>query len=338
VSLRLQASTWTPLMRLTVSRQKTDFLVWIKLEGENPSGSIKWRTAVGLLDSLQQRGLLQPGSTVIESTSGSLGVALAQILKQMDCHLIAVVDPKLSAQRAAKLEECGATLLRVTEKDTYGSYLSSRLHVLKAKLKEDTSLCWTNQYGNPAASEIHREVTSSEIRTQAFGLGDAASVAGAVGTGATIAGLRAGLSGIMEVIAVDVVGSRAVGGCGAEHLLSGIGSSRRSLFLPKSSRLSTIYVNDYEAIAYCRTLARDTGLVLGGSSGAILAAVVRQLRVPSREQPFICVSPDMGDDYISTIYSGDWCGCHRVLNDVLNFELELRQRHVGFSVDARTSS
>ena len=205
--LRLRASTWTPLVGLMVSRQNEDVLVWLKLEGENPSGSIKWRTALGLLDSLQQRGLLQPGSTVIESTSGSLGVALAQILRQIDCHLIAVVDPKLPAQKAAKLEEFGATLLRVTGKDTSGSYLSSRLHLLKAKLLEDASLCWTNQYENPAAPEIHREITSNEIRTQASGLGDSASVAAAVGTGATVAGLRWGLSGIMEVNAVDVVGS-----------------------------------------------------------------------------------------------------------------------------------
>lgn len=309
--------------------------MWLKLESRNPMGSVKFRTAAGLLAALGTRCSLRPGTRVVESTSGNLGLAMARLLAELDCQLIAVIDPKVSLRMRAALESEGARLVMVSKPDIHGSYLLERLRKVRELLSDDTGLRWTDQYHSLANPAIHRDFTAAEIIKQTDAGVDA--LFAAVSTGGTLAGLSAGLRASktgVEVYAVDAHGSLVTSDVSKVHLLSGIGAARKSDFLHPGVYDRAVQIRDVEAFALCRLFATDTGLAVGGSGGAVLAAFIRMMsESASHYRCPVAIIPDGGESYRDTFYSDDWLSEHGVMSSVIAAEVQARKAGVIFKLD-----
>jgi N-(2-amino-2-carboxyethyl)-L-glutamate synthase len=294
----------TPVSFVSIKLGPRTIPLHLKLEGHNPGGSIKDRTAIALIRDLEARALLNRGSIIVESTSGNLGVALAYISRELGYRFVAVVDPKLTVENAAKMQSMGAMLDMVTDPDETGGYLLTRLRRVQELLSAMPGAAWPNQYENPANLKAHFEGTGPEILRQMCGKVDVAFVG--VSTGGTLAGisqfLRMELPHV-SMIAVDAKGSIALGGAPGPRLLTGIGASRVATLLQCNDYDRVIYMDDTDAFACCRALARRTGISVGGSSGAVIAAAIQWLtRAPANTRA-ICLCPDTGLNYQSSIFN-----------------------------------
>ncbi|MBB6040037.1 pyridoxal-phosphate dependent enzyme [Phytomonospora endophytica] len=274
----------------------------LKLEAENPWGSIKDRTARSLLDELEKSAPLEPGAMIVESSSGNAGVALAALSRQRGYRFTAVVDPRTSPANIQNMKKYGALVDIVTDPDEYGGYLLTRLKRVEELVKE-RGYHWTDQYSSPANPEVHYRETGPELWSQAGDDCDAVFVA--VSTGGTLAGVARYLRELdrpPHIEAVDVVGSVIFGGASAPRRLVGIGSSRKSDFLTPHHYDGHTLVEDVDAVGHCRALSAGTGIRVGGSSGAVLAAATRFLRRHPDTRSIACLCPDGGDRYLDSIY------------------------------------
>jgi cysteine synthase A len=272
----------------------------LKREDLSIWGSIKDRTAIWLIGDVLRR--VPRAHEIIESTSGNLGVAIAAVSAEYGLSFTAVVDPRTPPVLASKIRDLGGKTVTVEDCDEFGSYLASRMRVasLLAARKRDT--LWLDQYHNPANPAAHRAWTAPEILSQ---LGRApGTIFVAVSTGGTARGLY-DFFGAREtsIVAVDIVGSSALGGAPAPRSLTGIGSSLRSAFLEESLHITRQYVSESAAVSVCRALRHETGLMLGGSSGAVIAACTIALDRREVREPIVCICPDGGSPYSAFIYS-----------------------------------
>ena len=297
----------TPMVPVTAVQGTRVFTVHLKLEAHNRFGSIKARTAVALVDELERQGRLRPGMQVVESTSGNLGVALAGIAAERGYGFLAVVDPRTPPALAARMVEYGAVLDVVDEPDGAGGFLLSRLRRVRQLVDSRAGRVWTDQYGGVANPRAHEWGTAVEIDRQAGAALDAVFVA--VSTGGTLAGIGRYLRThrpSCRVVGVDVPGSVALGGPGGPRLLSGIGSSRPSQFLRRWMYDDHVVVDTGSALAACRRLAAQTGIEVGGSAGAVLAACLRYLAGHPEIRHPVCVCADGGANYRDSIYDDGW--------------------------------
>lgn len=308
--------------------------VLVKHESSNPTGSIKDRTAVGLLASLQQRAPLHPGTVVIESTSGNLGLGLARLLTRLDCRLVAVIDPKTPEATRRRLEAAGVELHCIDEPDGRGGYLLSRLRAVEELCQRNPGYRWTDQYNNEANPEIHRRTTGPEIIRQ--GGPDLDVVYAAVSTGGTLAGISAYLNTLnrrIEIVAVDSAGSLVTGEAQGRRYLAGIGASRPSSFLKPDAYHRAARVADDEAIAVCRMVLADTGLYVGGSSGSVIRAYLSDLAGGRAPRLPMCLCPDGGEKYTDTVYSDDWLALNGVAESVEQTIVRLRNDGLTFHLE-----
>jgi 2,3-diaminopropionate biosynthesis protein SbnA len=334
----------TPLAPVEVRLGRRRWTLLLKLEGHNPIGSIKDRTAVGLLRSLEARHPGEGALTVVESTSGNLGAALAAMCRLRGHSFIAVVDPNVSAENLGWMERFGARIEMADRADESGSYLADRIELVRRICRTEPNVHWTDQYSNPANPRIHFRQTGPEIVRQAGH--DMDCVFAAVSTGGTLAGItryvraasRAaaarGGPGV-KVIGVDAVGSLALGGRPGLRRLTGHGASCRSDFVDIEDLDEIRWIGDADTIAMCHKLTTEAGLCLGGSSGAVVAACVQYLiRHPDTRKP-VCVCPDGGFKYRESIYHDAWVRDREIaVDDALARYEELGLR---FSVPAPPS-
>jgi len=281
--------------------------VYLKLEGANPTGSMKDRTGFGLVQHLESRGLLNKGSIIIESTSGNLGVALALLCKAKGYGFVAVVDPKTTEENIVKMQTLGAHIDMVHQPDTTGGYLLSRLERVRELCHLSNTYIWTDQYSNPANPHIHYTHTGPEIYRQMSGKVNAIFVP--VSTGGTLAGIGRffrEVSPSTRIIGVDAHGSVVFGTPPAPRKLTGIGSSRPSSFISNDLYDMHMLVGDEEAFAFCRALYSSTDIKVGGSSGAVLAACTRYLLAHPYAADVVCVCADSGENYVSSIFNDEW--------------------------------
>lgn len=297
----------TPIRPIRFLVEGKSRCVHLKLEGENPGGSIKDRTALSLLRSLERTGRLSTSGRLVESSSGNLAVALAMLARESGYRFTAVLDPKVTAENMYRLQELGAETAMVEVRDETGGYLLTRLARVRELLADDPGLLWTNQYTNAANPEAHYLSTAPEIFRQMEERVDAVFVA--VSTGGTLAGIGRYFreaSPDTRIIAVDTRGSIALGGSPGLRNLNGMGSSRRSEFVGAGLYDELAYVGDCEAFAFCRALDDAIGIKVGGSSGACLAACARYLQLHGEVERVVCVCADRGEHYASSIFSDSW--------------------------------
>ncbi|MEU5583207.1 cysteine synthase family protein [Streptomyces huasconensis] len=290
----------TPLLPVRVPLPGRSLRLWLKLESLGPYGSIKARTAEALLDALEEAGRLRPGNRVVESTSGNLGIALAGLCASRGYRCTLVVEPSTPRASVALMTEYGADVVTVPEQPS-GRTLDARLAAVHDILRRDGTAVWTDQYGSSANPRVHTTGTAVELAGAAPDAGFD-TVAVAVSTGGTLAGVADYFRAhrpTTRIIAVDAVGSAALGGAAAHRpdKLAGFGSGRASRFVARHHWDRRVRIRDLDAVAACARIRDRTGLSLGGSAGAsVLAAVMDAAGRPATADA-ACLCPDGGDKY-----------------------------------------
>ncbi|QIB48597.1 2,3-diaminopropionate biosynthesis protein SbnA [Streptomyces aureoverticillatus] len=280
--------------------------VFLKLEGLNPAGSIKLKSAVGMVEDAERDGRLGPGRRLIESSSGSLGIALAIIAAGKGYSFTCVTDPNASAQSVATIKALGAEAVRVEERDPNGGFLGTRIAYVRDRLAADPLLVWLNQYANPANPAAHASTTAASVLRNIGRVDQLFVGAGTTGTLMGCVGHFRVHSPRTKIIAVDTVGSVTFGDSPRPRRIPGLGTSRRPEICVPESVDEVIHVAEDDAVRMCRRIARDRGLLTGGSTGSVLAALARSApSIPSGSR-VVALSPDMGDRYLQTVYHDDW--------------------------------
>ncbi|HEY4022229.1 MAG TPA: 2,3-diaminopropionate biosynthesis protein SbnA [Pseudonocardiaceae bacterium] len=303
----------TPLVELVKLFPDFPGRLHAKLERFNPGGSIKDRSALGMLLGGIRSGELVPGrSVVVESSSGNLAIGLAQACNYVGLDFICVVDAKTTDQNLAVLRALRANVEVITEPDPQtGEYLPARLRRVRELVATVPHAYWPNQYANPLNAKAHQR-TMREIARALRGRVDYLFCA--AGSGGTLRGCTdyiraAGLS--TTVIAVDAVGSAIFGDQrSVPRLIPGHGSSIRPALLDRTVPDEVVHVTDLDCVLGCRMLVNRESILAGGSSGAVIAAVERvRHRIPDGASCAV-ILPDGGDRYLDTIYSDTWVRTH----------------------------
>ncbi|MFF8787891.1 2,3-diaminopropionate biosynthesis protein SbnA [Streptomyces sp. NPDC015125] len=280
--------------------------VFLKLEGLNPAGSVKLKTAVALVASAEDSGRCFPRTRLIESTSGNLGVALAMVCAAKGYPLTCVTDPNATVRSRRLMAVLGAEVVVIDVRDAQGGYLQSRIDYIGERLRRDPDLHWLNQYANPAGPQVHQDRTGRAIVAE-IGHADYAFIG--AGTTGTLMGCAEYLrrhSPVTRIIAVDAEGSVTFGGPAARRHLPGLGTSRRPEILDTRNIDDVVHISEADSIAMCRMLAKERGLLLGGSTGTVLCAVQDAAKFIPDGSVVVAISPDFGDRYLETVYNDAW--------------------------------
>ena len=291
----------TPLMELSgyCGKYGMEQNIIAKLEAFNPAGSVKDRVALSMIEDAEARGVLKPGATIIEPTSGNTGVGLAMVSTIKGYHLILTMPETMSLERRNLLKALGAQIVLT---DGLGGMAAS---IAKAEELRDSipGSVILQQFENPANAAVHERTTGEEIWKDTDG--EVAAFVAGVGTGGTICGVARALkkhNPKIHVVAVEPAASPVLeGGEAAPHRIQGIGAN----FIPKLYDASVVDevmgVPDDEAIRAGRELASTEGLLAGISSGAAgYAARQLSLRPEFKNKKIVALLPDTGERYLST--------------------------------------
>lgn len=292
----------TPLLELNNYNKNKGLKARViaKLEYFNPAGSVKDRVALAMIEDAEAKGLLKPGATLIEPTSGNTGVGLAFVSAAKGYKLILTMPDTMSLERRNLLKALGAELVLTPGADGMKGAIA-RAEELKAASPGSLIL---QQFDNPANPAMHERTTGQEIWRDTDGRVDI-FVAG-VGTGGTVSGVGAALKANnpkIRIVAVEPEDSPVLsGGKPAPHKIQGIGAG----FVPKNYNSAVVdevlQVSNDDAIRTGRELAKYEGLLVGISSGAAVAAAARLARLPENEgKTIVTLLPDTGERYLSTL-------------------------------------
>jgi cysteine synthase A len=287
----------TPMVRLSRLPKAGGAAVLAKVESHNPAGSVKDRIGVAMVEDAERRGLLKPGGTIVEPTSGNTGIGLAMAAAVKGYRLILTMPDDMSVERQRLLARFGAEihLTPAIEGMTGAVFAASEL------VREHPDYFMPQQFQNPANPDIHRRTTAIEILEQTEGRIDA-FVAG-VGTGGTITGvgevLKEKIPGV-KIVAVEPQRSPVLsGGKFRPHAIHGIGASFVPGVLNRDVIDRIILVRDEDATIWSRRLCREEGLLVGISAGAAAFAACAVAAELGPEQVVVTVLPDTGERYLS---------------------------------------
>ncbi len=288
----------TPLVKLNRIVEDTMATIYAKLEFFNPGGSIKDRICLSMIEDAEKKGLIKPGATIIEPTSGNTGIGLAMVAAVKGYKLILTMPESMSMERVFILESYGAEVLLTPG----GEGMIGAVKKAEELTRQTPGSFIPHQFNNPANPEIHRETTAREILNAMNGHLDA-FVAG-VGTGGTITGvgevLKAKIPQI-QIIGVEPADSPVIsGGEAGPHRIQGIGAG----FIPQVLNADTIdrviTVTDEEAYGLSKKLAKEEGIFVGISAGAAVYAALTVARELGTGKTVVVILPDSGERYYST--------------------------------------
>ena len=287
----------TPLVRLEKVIEPEMAEVWMKVEGVNPGGSIKDRTAFGMIIDAEERGVLKPGGTIVEPTSGNTGIGLAQVAAARGYKLILCLPSQMSEERKRTLIAYGAQLVLTDPERRMLAAIEEA-----ERIRDRTGAWMPNQFSNPANPRVHYTYTGPELWEQMNGRIDA-FVYGS-GTGGTISGVGRYIkerSPATTVISVEPARSPVLsGGARGSHQFQGMGPG----FVPDNfdwsvvDRVETAWEED--AFPLARRLASEEGLFVGMSTGAIAWVALKVARELGPGKRVACISPDSGARYLTT--------------------------------------
>lgn len=294
----------TPMVKI----EDPEINLYAKLEGYNLSGSVKDRAANYIIDNLLMNRVINKDTTIIESSSGNFGIALATYCNRKGLRFICVIDINIQKENECILHHLGAEIVKIDIPDENGGYLMNRLKKVSELKKQIENSYWINQYENVLNWESYYNTLGLEICNQITNID---YIFLGVSSGGTITGVSRRVkehNPNCKVIAVDTEGSVIFGSPPKTRHISGIGSSIIPISL-KSAKIDEIMiVNEEDTINMCRYLLRQYGLLIGGSSGAVYTAVRKYFDIHKTVQNpnVVVVFADRGDRYLNTVYNDEW--------------------------------
>ena len=311
----LEAIGNTPLVKLNKVTDGAECLVLAKVEYMNPGGSVKDRPAISMLDAAEEQGLLKPGGTIVEPTSGNTGTGLAMAAAIRGYRCILVMPDKMSKEKIDLLRAYGADVV-VTPSNVSPDSPESYYGVANKLASEIPGAFQPNQFHNHFNPEAHYHTTGPEIWRQTNGT-ITHFVAG-IGTGGTISGTARYLKEVnpnVHVVGADPEGSIYSGDIPRSYAVEGIGMS----YLPETVDLRVIdemvRVSDRESFLMARRITREEGLLVGGSSGTAAVAAIKLAKTLPKDAIVVVILPDSGRGYMSKIFSDDWMIANGFLQD-----------------------
>ncbi|MCG7533913.1 2,3-diaminopropionate biosynthesis protein SbnA [Pseudoalteromonas sp. OOF1S-7] len=290
-------------LRLNDFLQEQD--VYLKMEGFSIGGSIKIKPALKVIARLELEGKLMPGSKVIESSSGNLGIALSLVCAAKGYSFTCVTDPNILPTSERLIQAYGADIIKVDKKDENGGYLHERIKLIKEMQRKDPSLVWINQYENSDNLEAHYMSTGPAIIKQ-FQQPDYVFIG--AGTTGTLGGVSQYIrqhSPRTKIIAIDTYGSVTFGGPSGKRFIPGLGTSVAPPIRRMAQFDELILVNERDTVCMCHKMAKQ-GLLFGGSTGTVLQGLQQYSEKIPKGSTIVAISPDMGERYLNTLYDPDW--------------------------------
>jgi cystathionine beta-synthase len=297
----------TPLVRLRRVTEGLPAMVLAKVEYLNPGGSVKDRIAVRMVDAAERAGLLPPGGTIVEPTSGNTGVGLALVAQERGYRCVFVCPDKVSGDKLDTLRAYGAEVVvcpTAVPPDDPRSY-----YRVSDRIAAETPGAWKpNQYANPDNPRSHYETTGPELWEQTDGR--ITHLVAGIGTGGTISGagryLKEVSGGAVRVVGADPEGSVYSGGTGRPYLVEGVGEDFWPQTFDRTICDEIIAVRDRDSFDLTRRLAREEGLLTGGSCGMAVAAALQVAGGAGPGDVVVVVLPDSGRGYLSKIFNDGW--------------------------------
>jgi cystathionine beta-synthase len=311
----LDAIGHTPLVKLNKVVDGASCLVLAKVEYVNPGGSVKDRPAVTMLDAAERQGLLKPGGTIVEPTSGNTGTGLAMAAAIRGYRCILVMPDKMSREKIDLLRAYGADVV-ITPTNVPADSPESYYGVANRLASEIPAAFQPNQFHNHFNPEAHYHTTGPEIWEQTSG--EITHFVAGIGTGGTISGSARYLkekNPSIHVVGADPEGSIYSGDIPRSYAVEGIGMN----YLPETVDLRVIdemvRVSDRDSFLMARRITREEGLLVGGSSGTAAVAAVRLAKTLPAEAIVVVMFPDSGRGYMSKIFNDDWMIANGFLAD-----------------------
>lgn len=298
----------TPVVAMRNLTEPGEGKLVVKLESANPGGSLKDRAAWNIIRRAEHEGQLRPGATIIESSSGNFGIALAMIGASRNYRVIAIVDPKITPTNRALFEAFGARVIVVHEKDDSGSYHKTRIALANELHRKIPNSFRPDQCFNLLNGEAHFRCTARELHAQ---MGDQLSaVVCTVSTGGQLGGISRYFkrhAPRVKIVGVDVRGSTVFGGSPHAYLTPGVGLSWTPDNLRDLAAVDEVYkIDDEDAFVGCRTLVRREGLLAGVSTGGALTVALRLAMRARRGEHIAFLAADRGERYLTTAFDDQW--------------------------------
>ena len=298
----------TPLVKLQKVTSGLDCDVYAKCEFMNPGGSVKDRIALAMIKKAEQEGVIKPGDTLIEPTSGNTGLGLALVGAVKGYHVIVVMPNKMSHEKQVVLEALGAEIIR-TPTEVAFNHPESHISVAKRLQNELPRAHILDQYSNLSNPRAHYETTAYEILEE---LKHIDMVVAGAGTGGTITGVGHKLKEVnpsCEVIGVDPVGSILAGGTledVSSYHVEGIGYDFIPDVLNRNVVDKWVKTTDTDSFPLARRLIKEEGLLCGGSSGSVLSGVLKEAKRLKKGQVCVCILPDGVRNYLTKFLNSKW--------------------------------
>jgi len=280
--------------------------LFLKCEGFNFAGSIKLKAAAEMVEAAERDGVLRPGSILVESSSGNLGVALSMIAASKGYGFLCVTDSRCNLSTKRLMQAFGSQVHVITEPADVGGFLGARINYVRALCASDDRYVWLNQYANPQNWKAHYRRTAPAIASQFPQLDVLFVGAGTCGTLMGCAHYFREWHRPVRVVAVDSVGSVTFGGEPARRMIPGLGMNVRPPMLDESYVDEVVRVEEADTIRTCHRLA-GSGFLFGGSTGTVVSGAMGWLaRNGSQDLTAVAIAPDFGERYLDTVYQENW--------------------------------
>jgi cysteine synthase A len=288
-------------------RQVLGHPIYLKCEGFNFAGSVKLKAAAEMVAAARRDGLLPPGSTIVESSSGNLGIALSVLAAAQGHRFLCVTDPRCNPASMRAMRALGAEVRVVSTQDANGGYLESRIRYVRDLCASDDRYVWLNQYANDANWKAHYHGTAPAIDRRFPGLEVLFVGAGTTGTLMGCARYFRERRRPVTIVAVDAVGSVTFGGIPERRMVPGLGTSTRPELVDESYIDDVVHVPETDTIRTVHRLSAR-GFLFGGSTGTVVSGAARWLeeKYPGERPVAVAVAPDLGERYLDSIYEESW--------------------------------